>query len=90
MLRGLDLEALRQTLGETELRILHLLKKGSKNGPAIAESFGYSVLTGNIRSALAHLQENGLVELTLPDKPQSKKQQRRLTPLGQQLIVAKK
>jgi ATP-dependent DNA helicase RecG len=85
-----DIEALRETLGETELRILKLLKQGPKNGPAIADAFGYSVLTGNIRSALAHLQEKGLVELTLPDKPQSKRQQRRITPLGQRLLAARK
>jgi len=77
-------------LAETELRILKLLKQGPKNGPAIAQSFGYSVLTGNIRSALFQLQEKGLVEFTLPDKPQSKKQQRRLTPLAQRLLAAQK
>ena len=84
------IDALRQSLAETELRILKLLKQGPKNGPAIAQSFGYSVLTGNIRAALSQLQEKGLVEFTLPDKPQSKKQQRHLTPLALQLLAAQK
>ncbi len=84
------IDALRQSLAETELRILNLLKQGPKNGPAIAQSFGYSVLTGNVRSALFQLQEKGLVEFTLPDKPQSKKQQRRLTPLAHRLLAGRK
>ena len=84
------IEALHQSLGDTEIRILKFLKQGPTNGPAIAQSFGYSVLTGNIRAALSQLQEKGLVEFTLPDKPQSKKQQRRLTPLALRLLAAQK
>ena len=86
-----DIEALPptpQTLGETELRFLKLVKKGPKNGPAIAESFGYSVLTGNIRSAISSLQEKSLIELTLPDKQQSKKQKRKITRLGPRVLDA--
>jgi ATP-dependent DNA helicase RecG len=47
---------------------------------------GYRTITGNVRKALHRLQELGLVALTIPEKPQSKHQKRRLTEQGKKIL----
>lgn len=70
-------------LSETEKRILNLLKNGPLATPQITTAFGHSGRSGAVKLALAHLEAIGLIELTIPDKPRSRNQMRRLTGKGQ-------
>ncbi|WP_372807959.1 Fic family protein [Pontiella sp.] len=48
---------------------------------------GYSSRTRNYESAIRHLIEMNLIEMTIPDKPRSKKQKYRLTEKGRALLA---
>lgn len=69
-------------LSDTEFRILRSLKSGPKTVPEVVAELGYARLTGNVRNAFTRLGERGLIALTIPDKPRSKNQKRRITPAG--------
>jgi hypothetical protein len=48
----------------------------------IAAALGHKKLSDNLRKALPRLKQAGLLESTIPDKPQSKLQKYRLTERG--------
>ncbi len=62
-------------------KIMAILKKNSST-PEILAELGYQRRTRNYNNAVKFLQERGLIEMTIPDKPRSRKQQYRLTPGG--------
>ncbi len=70
------------SLTDTELRILRVLRRGARAVSDIARELGYDKLTGNVRVALARLDELGYIALTIPDRPRSKQQKRQLTATG--------
>ena len=70
-------------LNETEKRILVLLKSGPMATPRITAALGHSSRSGAVKLALTHLEASGLIELTIPDKPRSRNQMRRLTKPGE-------
>ena len=76
-----------QDIGEVERRILVELKESAKMTVGLLESLGYSGRSRNLRNALLRMQKSGLIELTVPDKPNSKNQKRRLTKRGRQWIT---
>jgi ATP-dependent DNA helicase RecG len=49
-------------------------------------SLGYSKRTRNFRNAIARLLASGLLEMTIPGKPRSKKQRYRITERGKQFL----
>ena len=49
---------------------------------AIIAGLGYDKMTGNVWKALQRLTELKLIELTIPAKPNSKNQKRRITQKG--------
>jgi DNA-binding PadR family transcriptional regulator len=51
---------------------------------------GYPQPTGNFKKALAKLLDAGLIEMTIPDKPNSRLQKYRLTPKGQKVLASSK
>ena len=69
-------------LSKLELKIISILKEKDVNIQELLSGCGYSTRTGNFKKSLAVLIETGFVEMTLPDKPRSKKQKYRLTGLG--------
>ena len=64
------------------------LKESTKTTLELLQSLGYSGRSRNFRNALLRMQTAGLIELTVPDKPNSKNQKRRLTAKGRQWLAA--
>ena len=74
-------------LNETEKRIIDVLKQGPKSTAQISAELGHSGRSGAVKIALTHLEAIGLIELTIPDKPRSRNQTRRLTASGKAWIT---
>lgn len=72
-------------LNQTERNILACLET-AKSTPQLLSELGYSRRTRNYETAMRRLLTLKLVEMTIPDKPRSKKQQYRLTQKGKQMI----
>lgn len=77
-------------LNETEYRLLKLAKRAPIDNQQIRNELAHATLSGNVRRALYHLMKLGLLEYTIPDKPRSKLQQRRLTPLGRRYLKSRR
>lgn len=75
-----------QDVTRVERRILSTLKDEAKTTREIVESLGYSARNRHFRAVLERLQQSGLIELTVPDKPRSKNQKRQLTDKGRQWL----
>jgi len=69
-------------LAETEQRMLKVVSDGPRKTAEIAAELGYSTRTRNVRTALGRLIEAGLLELTIPNKPNSRSQKVRITDKG--------
>lgn len=69
-------------LSDTEKRVLVSLRKGPKATHTIATELGGRELTGGMKVALRHLEQLGYIALTIPEKPRSRNQQRKLTQIG--------
>lgn len=76
------------SLTETEKRLLELISKKPMKSSEIAESIGYKMVTGSLRKRLEQLESLGLVDLTIPEKPSSRNQQRRITEKGLRVLQA--
>ena len=73
-------------LNDTEKRIVAALKKGPMATAQITAALGHSGRSGVVKLALTHLENIGLIELTIPEKPRSRNQMRRLTAQGQKRL----
>lgn len=73
-------------LSEIEKTILRFIADETKSKPEIAEFLGMSRRSGSLFRALRSLREGNLIELTLPDKPQSRNQRYRVTTTGSDAI----
>ena len=74
------------SLNNTERKILSLCKVRAVGRKEILAELGYSKLVGSVRLALGRLKELHLLELTIPDKPNSRNQQYRITDKGRQVL----
>jgi ATP-dependent DNA helicase RecG len=72
---------------ETERVVLNALRSGPLGAAELLAVFGFKRMVGGLQKALNRLQEHRLIEFTIPDKPRSKKQKRRLTPRGERLAA---
>jgi ATP-dependent DNA helicase RecG len=72
-----------EPLTDTERQILAFLAPGPVSRPDVADSLGLKSRSGHLYKAISRLRELGLLELTVPDKPQSKNQRLKLTAKGQ-------
>ena len=73
-------------LSDSALKILKFLANGPKRKVEIAEFLDVSRRTGSFTETLESLRNNGLIELTIPEKPTSSRQQYRLSMLGKKHI----
>ncbi len=71
-----------QVLTDTEKRILLALADCDRASNEIAVALGHSKLSRVAKQCLKRLESIGLIELTIPDKPRSRIQRRRLTASG--------
>ena len=69
--------------------VLLLLKKGTLGRKAIAEVIRIPNKSGYLNRMLQALLDDGLIERTIPDKPNSRLQMYRLTVKGRRLIAGK-
>jgi ATP-dependent DNA helicase RecG len=76
-------------LNQTEMKIINIINNQIVNSSQIVAIFGYKTLTRNIKAALRTLLEKNLIVYTIPDKPRSKRQQYKITPLGKTLLNSK-
>ena len=73
-------------LSEMERRIIRALRHGPRSVPEILADLGHGSLSGAVKNALRHLDELGLIALTIPEKPRSRNQKRQLTIKGQRAV----
>jgi ATP-dependent DNA helicase RecG len=70
-------------LNDTEAQILLNLATLPKTRPELASKLGVkSGRSGHLKKAIERLRSLELIELTIPDKPQSKNQKMRITTKG--------
>ena len=82
-----DLVTLAADLNDTERRLLHALQGQPLAKADLVAALGYRTITGHVRKALDRLDELGLIALTVPEKPRSKNQKRRLTERGKKMLA---
>lgn len=71
-------------LNETEIRVLKALQAGALGTPELLARLGLKSISGGLKKAVERLSDAGLIEFTIPDRPRSKNQKRRLTEKGRQ------
>lgn len=75
-----------EPMSKIEQRILHACLDAPQNTPELLALLGYESRTGNFKKALSRLMDLACLEMTIPDKPRSKKQKYRLTEKGRKLL----
>lgn len=73
---------LADTRTPTEIRVLAALDKGPLNRQAIVQRLGHKSLSGALRKAISVLLQNEWIGYTIPEKPNSRLQQYRLSLAG--------
>ena len=76
-----------QVEAQVDLHILVACATAPLSSAEIAATLGHKQLSGNLRKALPRLRSAGLLEYTLPEKPNSRLQKYRLTDKGRVLIT---
>jgi len=71
-----------EELSATEVSVLRFVADRSRNRREIAEHLGLKSRSGHFYKVIDSLRNIGLIELTIPDKPQSKNQRMRITRQG--------
>jgi len=79
-----------EPMSDIEQRILVACSHESKSTPDLLQFLGYETRTGNFKRALSRLLALGCLEMTIPDKPRSKKQRYRLTARGLAVVQGSK
>jgi ATP-dependent DNA helicase RecG len=73
-------------MSDTERALLRSCATGAVSTPELLNALGYGSRSGNFKKALARLLQTGLVEMTAPDRPRSRKQKYLLTQKGRKQI----
>jgi ATP-dependent DNA helicase RecG len=71
-----------EELSATEVSVLRFVADHSRNRREIGEHLGIKSRSGHFYKVIDSLRNLGLIELTIPDKPQSKNQRMRITRQG--------
>ncbi|MCL2641013.1 MAG: hypothetical protein FWD53_09235 [Phycisphaerales bacterium] len=69
-------------LSATEITLLRACRKKTCTGNELLQAAGYAKRTGNFKRGMDRLLDAGLLEMTIPDKPNSRLQKYRLTAKG--------
>ena len=72
----------RSSEGSLDQRVLALLVDGPMSKSAIARRLGHRSVSGGLNRVVRRLRHDGLVEYTLPEKPNSSRQKYKITPPG--------
>ncbi len=80
-------EESQKVLSKVERDIIEACQINDKSGSELLAKTGYTIRTGNFKKTLTRLLDQGLVEMTIPDKPRSSKQRYRLTKLGRGVLL---
>ena len=75
-----------QVKAQVEVKILQACAVTPLSSAEIAKKLGHKALSGNVRRALPSLRKNGLLEYTIPGKPNSRLQKYRLTEKGRLFV----
>ena len=67
--------------------MLRFVAAQPKSRPEIADHLGLRSRSGHLYKAIDHLRNLGFVELTVPDKPQSRNQKMRITDAGRSWLT---
>ncbi|MFH0725172.1 MAG: helix-turn-helix domain-containing protein [Pseudomonadota bacterium] len=78
-----------QVEAQVDLHILAACAAAPFSSAEIAATLGHKQLSGNLRKALPRLRAAGLLEYTIPEKPNSRLQKYRLTEKGRSFIATK-
>lgn len=73
--------------GSLDTRVLALLVNGPLSKSAIARRLGHRSVSGGLNRVVRRLRRDGQVEYTLPEKPNSSRQQYRLTEVGGDILA---
>jgi ATP-dependent DNA helicase RecG len=74
--------------GQVDAHILAACLLAPLSSAEIATALGHKQLSGNLRKALPRLRDSGLLEYTIPESPNSRLQQYRLTEKGKVVYFA--
>jgi ATP-dependent DNA helicase RecG len=66
-------------LEPTAARILQILTRGALSRTAISKALGHTQISGGLKRAIKTLMDEGLIEYTVPEKPNSRLQRYQLT-----------
>lgn len=75
-----------EPMSEIEQKILLACLNAPQNTQELLALLGYESRTGNFKKALSRLMDLACLEMTIPDKPRSKKQKYRLTEKGRKAL----
>ena len=76
-----------QVEAQVEMEILAVCLNAPMSSAEIATALGHKQLSGNLRKALPRLRVKCLLEYTIPNKPNSRLQQYRLTEKGSNMLA---
>jgi ATP-dependent DNA helicase RecG len=70
-----------------DFRIVDILTKGDRGKAEISEALGQKEVSGPLNQAIRRMLREGILERTMPDKPQSRLQKYRMTEKGRQWFL---